>query len=102
MSKHRCQAEILRPGQKFWGSPSERPCVDPIPPELLDMHPDVLTDWDNCEHCGTPTCGRVANFKIEGTDGEETIWLCADHFDEFMAAEPKFPVWHECRERGLA
>jgi len=103
MSKHFCQAEIIKGGQHFWGSPSERPLADPIPPELMERHPDTLTDWMNCNGCGRAICGRRAAFaiRLNGDDveqgyDEEIVHLCADHYDECIAS--RFANWHTCSE----
>jgi hypothetical protein len=89
-------------GKLFWGSPhSGPPICDPIPQEVLDKHPDVVTDWMNCDGCGTPLCGRPAPFRVRLTDldgsNEQTFWLCADHYDEFRDQRDEYlPNWHEC------
>ncbi len=92
---HRCKAMIPRLGQRFWGRPWERPLSDPIPPELLERHPDVTLDWDNCDRCGQPMCGKPARFRIE-----DDVWLCADHWDSFM--EVRLANWHECADKEEA
>ncbi len=97
-----CQAYIQKHGQKFWGNPWNPPLNDPIPQELLDKHPDVITDWVHCDGCGEPLCGKPAPFKVTLSDldgsNEETFWLCASHYDEFRAQEKDSmtPNWHEC------
>lgn len=95
--KHACLGIIISQGQKFWGNPDGSPEVEPMPQELLDRHPDVLTDWTHCD-CGEPLCGQDAPFKfvVSDTDGSNpvTVWLCAKHYDEMV--ESQFPVWHEC------
>jgi hypothetical protein len=93
VSKHYCVALILRNGQQFWGKAREGPCCDPIPPEVLERHPDVLLDWALCSKCGEPICGKPAPFAIRGEEGEETIWLCAEHYDE--SVNWRWPNWHE-------
>jgi hypothetical protein len=99
MNKHYCIATILADGQKWWGHPEDGPLSEPIPPELLERHPDVLLDWALCEDCGEPLCGQPAPYKfvVCDTDGTNavTVWLCAKHYDEMV--ESQFPVWHECR-----
>jgi hypothetical protein len=93
---HYCQGLIQKHGQKFWGSPWDRPLNDPIPQELLEKHPDVLTDWANCDNCGTPMCGKPAQHRLRYED-EPDVWLCADHYDEFMEQDEyrRLPNWHE-------
>ena len=94
MSKHYCQAEVRKIGQKFWGNPSERPLAEPMPPELLERHPDTLTDWDNCEHCKTPMCGKSAHYRLWSDHGDPDVWLCAEHYDAQLVS--KWAVYHQC------
>ncbi|MGB6734140.1 MAG: hypothetical protein WBE55_00065 [Candidatus Sulfotelmatobacter sp.] len=99
MNKHYCVGVILKHGQHWWGHPEDGPLSEPIPQELLEMHPDVLLDWSLCENCGTPICGQLAPFKFVVSDMDDTnrvtVYLCAKHYDEMV--ESQFPTWHECR-----
>ena len=97
MSKHWCQGNLHRVGQHWWGDPNGKPLCEPVPAEVFEKFPDVITDWGNCDRCGEAVCGKPARFRIvvqEPGGEEETIWLCADHSDEQALSE--LPVWHEC------
>ena len=96
MRERYCKGIIVRNGMKFWGSPHEPPSCDPVPAEVLERCPDVVTNWDNCSECGEPMCGKVARFVLRDDEGWE-VWLCAEHYDE--QREETFPVWHECPRR---
>lgn len=97
MSSHYCTGIIRKHGQHWWGCPEDGPSADPIPDWILERHPDILTFWENCPDCREPICGRPARFEIElcGVDGIEKVWLCADHYDDFIA-DHVLPNWHQC------
>jgi hypothetical protein len=99
MSSHYCVGIIHKPGQHFWGSPMKGPpLVDPVPQKALELHPDLIFDWVNCEGCGEPLCGKPAPFRVSLCDldgsNEQIFWLCAEHYDE--ALQPYSVNWHEC------